>query len=393
MRVPTCAINFCDNIVMKKHCSANLARIYENIVTIRPYPMPLAVLSLASLAVRFLSLSPSRVCAPGEENWEQFAQGEPVRHTFPGAALSQHSTLQVSVTLLPRLKHIPATLLGQVTEKPSPSRVCHFPEELMQKTSEMCITARRIRTHRESLPSSSAATRDGFPFSPLQPSPMSPKLLSGLADKSPYSSLTDTARLKSCRGCSGSHQEHDCLQHFCFDRTCVEQSHSHKHGQVSPEKRTSERVPVVYRQTGSSSTTTDNNSLGSSSVRPPAASSPVRLDLLDVAVCTSRLTSSPVRLDLLDVAVCTSRLTSSPVRLDLLDVAVCTSRLTSSPVRLDLLDVAVGTSRLTSSPVRLDLLDVAVCTSRLTSSPVCLDLCLKVGNLPSWTLSPFAITF
>ena len=257
---------------------------------------------------------------------EQFTLYQLERHTFPPFAISQHSTLQVSVTYLPRLKQIPPLLLGDPTEaertmtelggdsslaklrkqpqktrdkdvKLSPPKT-QVPDDLIQRTSELCIT--KPSSHLREMGHS--PSRDGFPFSPPQPSPMSPKLLSGLADKPPYNSLLDATKLserKYHRSQSReSHTSTNCLQHFCFERTCVQENANvtydrsataHASTHASSELRTDQLVAgprirtgggKVYRRSGSCCYP-DSMYVPARGVRPPMASSPVSL----VSVC------------------------------------------------------------------------------------------------------------
>lgn len=276
------------------------------------------------------------MCAPGEGNWdlEQFTLCEPERHVFPPAALSPHTTLHASITYLPRLDHIPAILVAdgpkqrqRLKHKQADTNVrnmpqgssklvpkatgANFPEQIIQRTSALKISG-ECQTPSTSSKSikMSVNPREVFPFSPPQPSPMSPKLLSGLGDRLPYSSFSqEVATQSEDRTCSSTHGSltesvsspggtqssdvgwlPDCSQESCFcsKQTCVGQKCCRKHGcdwktKVAPLQdicsdrscRGEEREGVVYRRPQSPGAAESSSSPPRMRVRPPAASSPV----------------------------------------------------------------------------------------------------------------------
>ena len=267
-------------------------------------------------------LNAYRVCAPGEETGEQFTFCKPERHTFPPSHLPQHHTLQISVTHLPRLKRIPSILLREPKKRDiiagtldprvkslfSADHELLTPDDLIRRTSELTISNPRSPSPRQNQPLSPSPRgavrsqpRDGFPFSPPQPSPMSPKLLSGLGDRAPYNVLLDTAKLaveerlsgelleSQSRGCPSArleslNEECDCShsQQFCFERTCLQpDSAAGGRGQGSAAGMALDELE--WRTVGTGTASGDGLSF-SGSVRPPAASSPVSVS---VCVCVS----------------------------------------------------------------------------------------------------------
>ena len=131
-----------------------------------------------------------RVCALKDSSGG-FSPYVPHYHSFPPLPLSSHSVLLVSTTSLPRLSCIPQQLLPQVstenlvhTREPSWGQSSKgqsterksLPKDLMLSSAQMACLARD-------------SMREGFPFSPPLPSPLSPKLLVGLADKLTFDHL------------------------------------------------------------------------------------------------------------------------------------------------------------------------------------------------------------
>ena len=154
-----------------------------------------------------------------------------------------------------------------------------------------------------------SSTSDTFPFSPPQPSPMSPKLLAGLGEPLQYHSLLDRASLGnssldnssslsngkvnfevsgcssecSCHGLEmgsnrGESGEHYCSGSFCFDSLCVREGgcEGWREGEGRRGKEGKKAEVVVKR----------------GAVRSPAASSPVRfihsslLHMIQYVLCT-----------------------------------------------------------------------------------------------------------
>lgn len=114
------------------------------------------------------------VCAPSANTVRGF-HIIPLSHSFPLLTLPSHpshSALLVTVTTLPRLPQIPHQLI------PSSSSSCDHTHSGSSR-GQSSLESQRIVTHqliRE-------FSREGFPFSPPLPSPLSPKLLTGLADE------------------------------------------------------------------------------------------------------------------------------------------------------------------------------------------------------------------
>lgn len=110
-----------------------------------------------------------------------------------------------------------------------------------------------------------------FPFSPPQPSPMSPKLLSGLADVLPYSRFHESIKQEGPRM---QIRERLCphSQVFCFDNGCASNQtlcSLHPSKDV-PRSKISQGRELTYQR--SESCTYPSSSSG---VCPPSASSPV----------------------------------------------------------------------------------------------------------------------
>ena len=259
----------------------------------------------------------NRVCAPGDDE-EQFTLHQPDGHCFPLAVVCEHWTLKVTVRCLPRLQHIPPILIGgrKYATPPQQQQQCGRTESVgMQETSvskEATVTTRRIfssiahspmddlsrRTEALHITSSQAGlsshlsssnSSNGtssakltspdqlptFPFSPPQPSPLSPKLLSGLADVLPYSGFQITVKQEESTRQVKSTVETDCphSQSFCFDTGCV----SHHPVRRSPpsedvprSKVNQERESIFPQRSASCS-----YPLSPSGVCPPSASSPL----------------------------------------------------------------------------------------------------------------------
>ena len=235
-----------------------------------------------------------RVCAPGEDG-EQFTS-PPDTHTFPPAHLSSCHTLHVSVKTLPRQTSPPRPFLpapgsecttSQHTEKTmdlcsGTHSACadsaslagksplhkHSVDDLSSQLSRMSTNESRGNPSRMSTnesrenPSPRQTTcrriesgrkaTDSFPFSPPDPSPMSPKLLSGLGDVFPYRTHARTT------GAQSNGTEH--VERSCFDKSCLGDNTATDH--VPKEQVTNEETPVL-------------TSANSGNVIPPAASSPM----------------------------------------------------------------------------------------------------------------------
>ncbi|CAI8011691.1 Protein FAM214A [Geodia barretti] len=178
-----------------------------------------------------------------------------------------------------------------LTKEP-PSPHAHSPRSPQTPSSYHSLTPsphhHSSHLHRTSL----SATTDAFPFSPPQPSPMSPKLLAGLGEPLQYHSLLDRNALNATShdngmnngkagfeisGCSsecscqslerGSDRDgnggHSCSASFCFDSLCVREG-----GCEEGEGRR-------RRRRGDSSVNKVEKVVKRGAVRSPAASSPV----------------------------------------------------------------------------------------------------------------------
>ena len=140
-----------------------------------------------------------------------------------------------------------------------------------------------LSTHHKTTP------QETFPFSPPQPSPMSPKLLAGLGEPLHYHSLLDSALLDSgdvsgsnqssldmsdcchdnrCGGHYKSSGDHSCTGSFCFDSECVREG---------GERGGSGRGKAGGRGGEKGETKKKRDGVKPGAVRSPAASSPVRL--------------------------------------------------------------------------------------------------------------------
>lgn len=115
----------------------------------------------------------------------------PVHHTFPLLPLTPHSslphnsTLLVSVTSLPRLQSIPHQLIPTMAAYPQAKTVTTVRngQHSHSSSSEMLTSRPRNSSERLMVQKSSHGLHECFPFSPPLPSPLSPKLLSGLPDR------------------------------------------------------------------------------------------------------------------------------------------------------------------------------------------------------------------
>ena len=107
-----------------------------------------------------------------------------------------------------------------------------------------------------------------FPFSPPQPSPMSPKLLSGLADVLPYSRFQEAvshAELQTNEAnCSHS-------QSFCFDTGCASYQAAWAYPQEEVPRSKSNQGKLTHQRRAESC----SYPVSLSGVCPPSASSPV----------------------------------------------------------------------------------------------------------------------
>lgn len=151
-----------------------------------------------------------RVCRGEGDNEEEFSPHTPHYHTFPPLPLSAHSFLLVSVTTLPRLLQIPEELTSHPTRDISLQPKPHLHNNQKSKgqgsnelkrskdqgSNEIKVSrgqgSSEIRGLNCAAPMpfgverlAKASPKEGFPFSPPLPSPLSPKLLTGL-DMSPF---------------------------------------------------------------------------------------------------------------------------------------------------------------------------------------------------------------
>lgn len=255
----------------------------------------------------------NRVCAPGEDE-EQFTECQPDVHRFPLAVVCEHYMLIVTVKCLPRLQYIPLALVGgknnytkceqqqlgpsksvktqettmskqvTVTRKVFSSLTQTSVDDLSKRTAEVYIKLppssrsdnSNDMTAATTLSSPSAEkTSPNFPFSPPQPSPMSPKLLSGLADVLPYSRLQKVTRQEEPMRQLNNNDEIDCphSQLFCFDTGCVSHQNEgfhHSNKEIPASKPNQKRESIFPRRSESCS-----YPLTPSGVCPPSASSPV----------------------------------------------------------------------------------------------------------------------
>lgn len=219
-----------------------------------------------------------RVCAPGEDG-KQFTS-LPDIHTFPPAHLSTSHTLHVSVQTLPRQTSPPRLFLPAHSSAAIPSQYTDEKREQCSRTHYDCADSAsmlgksprhkhsvddlsnqlsRMSVNDNAFPNptmcrpieSKGKNTDSFPFSPPEPSPMSPKLLAGLADILPFRThrITDAHRSTGC-----AH-----VEQFCFDKSCVGDDTT----EADPKKHVTDEVTPVLTSTNSRN------------VLPPSASSPM----------------------------------------------------------------------------------------------------------------------
>lgn len=139
-----------------------------------------------------------RVCAPGDSH-NDFTPFPAHRHTFPSVPLTPNAFLVVTVATLPRLPHIPEQLSPpSLTCDHSSNSTTDNSNSITDKNSSHCQSsneqARRKAKYLTSAPVplgigrlAKESPKEGFPFSPPLPSPLSPKLLMGLADRPTFS--------------------------------------------------------------------------------------------------------------------------------------------------------------------------------------------------------------
>lgn len=257
----------------------------------------------------------NRVSAPGEDE-EQFTAYQPDRHCFPLAVVREHYTLMIVVRCLPRLQHIPPALVGRkictVSDQQQPIKRVRVPEssvfreatvsrrvfssiarpsidDLSMKTAALCITSSHTLPSSESLSDGSngamvaaVATKTSspeqlptFPFSPPQPSPLSPKLLSGLADVLPYSGFQEAIKPEESSRLLKTDSEIDCphSRTFCFDTGCVSHQPVCRNypSQELPKSKLNQGRGSWYPQRSASC----SYPLAPSGMCPPSASSPI----------------------------------------------------------------------------------------------------------------------
>ena len=248
-----------------------------------------------------------RVCAPGEDE-EQFTVHQPERHYFPLAVVCEHYTLTVAVRCLPRLEHMPFPLVGDkecATSKLQPTylagnsktqltkhaamtrKVYSSIDDLSKRTAGLHISPSLTKPSPEQSPhhskddaaASVAKTSahehlsPNFPFSPPQPSPLSPKLLSGLSDVLPYSTLQESRKLEEPARPPRNSSERSCShsQSFCFDRGCALHHpvfHRDRHSEEAPSSKPNHKRGSTFPQRAASCSYP-------SGVCPPSASSPI----------------------------------------------------------------------------------------------------------------------
>ena len=163
-----------------------------------------------------------RLCLSCSSSQQSFTHCPPEIHSFPLVSLSSHCWLQVSVAFLPRLDEIPALLLPSQLDEDgenfsntskhdkdtTPTNQLHVPigdhvpsldeaapsssfshinfasDNVSPKTSKLLFSQMdelASAVMLDSTPSASKGSHEVFPFSPPTPSPLSPKLLSGLS--------------------------------------------------------------------------------------------------------------------------------------------------------------------------------------------------------------------
>lgn len=231
----------------------------------------------------------NRVCAPGEDG-EQFKLHQPVEHCFPPAVIHEHYTLKVVVRSLPRLKHIPFSVDGvkkhntksipkptAMTRKIFSSESLTYPsiDDLSKRTAALYISPQQSSADSNSTTAATTTSSISaenlsptFPFSPPQPSPMSPKLLSGLADVLPYSRFQETITHEE-----SPTTEANCPhpQSFCFDTGCA----SHQAAGTDPHEKAPRSKPNQGRLTYQRRAESCSYPVSMSGVCPPSASSPI----------------------------------------------------------------------------------------------------------------------
>ena len=238
---------------------------------------------------RLHGLISNRVCAPGEDG-EQFKLHQPVEHCFPLAVIHEHYTFKVVVRYLPRLEHIPFSIDGvkkhntkssdsipkptAMTRKIFSSGSLTFPsiDDLSKRTAALYISPSDDSNSTIAATTTGSISKENlsptFPFSPPQPSPMSPKLLSGLADVLPYSRFQEAvSREKSPT------TEPDCphSQSFCFDTGCA----SHQAAWACPQEEVPRSKPNQGRLTHQRRAESCSYPVSLGGVCPPSASSPI----------------------------------------------------------------------------------------------------------------------
>lgn len=114
-----------------------------------------------------------RVCSSCDGG---FSPHSPHIHTFPALPLNQHSSLVVSLAYLPRLPQFPAAVSCKIATSKIMSSQRSIQRSIGQSTNEDSHTPLEVIKH-------SPNSVEAFPFSPPLPSPLSPKLLTGLADR------------------------------------------------------------------------------------------------------------------------------------------------------------------------------------------------------------------
>ena len=237
----------------------------------------------------------NRVCAPGEDG-EQFKVHQPVEHCFPVAIVHEHCTLKVVVRCLPRLEHVPFSLNGvkintqepsipkqaAVTRRVFSSASMTYPsiDDLSKRTAALHISSQQssngsngrtiVTTVKNTNTENLSPT---FPFSPPQPSPMSPKLLSGLADVLPYSRLQEAINHEEPQTQIRSTTETNCThsQSFCFDSGCA----SCQAVRICPHEEVHKPKPSQGRLTHQRRAESCSYPLSPCGVCPPSASSPI----------------------------------------------------------------------------------------------------------------------
>ena len=243
-----------------------------------------------------------RLCLSCSSSQESFTHCPPETHSFPLVLLSSHCWLQVSVTYLPRLDEIPALLLPSrpslldennenvcfttPLDKYESSGRLHLPvvdqvpsqdednvttnssfsnhfasDNISHKTSKLLFSKIDELVMPTSKSNASLGSREVFPFSPPTPSPLSPKLLSGLPWSRKLShdhqSQTETEENEE-NGASA------CIPPSLFSSLSNSSPTSEHNGIVR-------RAAVASRSSSSSSRCC--------SVRPPGASSPVSITM------------------------------------------------------------------------------------------------------------------